>query len=105
MYKSGQTSTKSTFHAVFEQELNDETVVTDINIFPPKMRALRMLMEADIDSASTLSDTNQALAVIMSNNREKKRFTVEQVEEMFDVEDLQNFFADLVDWIDQLKKK
>ena len=102
MYKSANVNTKATFLAVFE---GDDGKEITIHVFPPKLLVLNKLLEVNTESAESISETTDALAKILSNNKEKIRFTPEKVGELVDVTDLEEFLTDFFEWCGELKKK
>ena len=102
MYKSANVNTKATFLAVFEDDGEKEITV---HVFPPKLSVLNKLLEVNTESAESITDTTDALAKILSNNKERIKFDSEKVGELVDVADLEELLTDFFEWCGELKKK
>nr|DAH52543.1 MAG TPA: hypothetical protein [Caudoviricetes sp.] len=98
MYKTKDTLVKNTFSVEIVDEIHNE--VTSISVFPPKIKSLKKL-----ENAGTISEISEALAAILSDNKENTRITTEFIDSALDISELGKLIEDYFNWIAEIKKK
>lgn len=103
MYKANNnTVALNTFKATFE---TDDGKEISVSVFPPKMAVMQALQKIDDQSPDALDDMASAIAKLLSRNKEGRKFTAEEVSDLLDVFDINDFLTDYYNWVGELKKK
>lgn len=102
MYNSKNIGSKSTFNAVFYDDSKNEY---NVSIFPPKMSVLRDFSRLNTESADSFDKMIEIIAKIVSKNQENIKFSADEIADIFDFDDVNNFINDFFDWLKESKKK
>lgn len=102
MYNSKNIGSKSTFVAAFYDDDKNEY---SVSIFPPKMSVLRDFSRLNTESADSFDKMIEIIAKIVSKNQENIKFSADEIAEIFDFDDVNNFINDFFDWLKESKKK
>ena len=103
MYKSNDVQTKSTFHAELINEEKNESF--SLSVYPPKMKILRKFSKINNEDDDSIDDVISCIAEFISRNKENIHLSADDIDDIFDVDDINNFLSDFFEWIKLNKKK
>lgn len=79
-----------------------------LEIEPPKMKVLRKLMKLSKAANSEnfgeqeINDLTEAIAIALSKNKQKRKITAAEIEDMLDLDEMIDLLMVYFDWVEEI---
>lgn len=79
-----------------------------LDVEPPQIKSIKKIMKLSKVDTENINEEDfnglaEGLAIALSKNKQKKKITVDFIEENFNIEEVQELLTRYFDWVDKVK--